>query len=160
MDVIVALPVAVLVLGMRQDHPNDWYLTTPRSCGEVTVRAVASPVTGDDLVESGDGRVVGRHDGDPDGQPPAMHELFMELADLPAVRRTADEKQVGVDTRISLLQAQTIGTKPGTPGDINTDSGLEQRVPHGLHAQHVARGGFAIEKRRPTRHEYAHQLAA
>jgi hypothetical protein len=146
MDVAVALPVAVLVLGMRQDHSDHGYLTTARGCGKVAVRADAIPVAGDDLVESGDGWVVGHDDGDSDGQPPAVCEPFMELADLPTVRGTADEQQVRVGIRVSVFQAQAIGTQSGTPGDIDTESGFEQRVPHGLHAQHIACGGLAVKK--------------
>lgn len=145
MNGVVALPLAVLVLRMRQHHPDHRYLGTARGCGEVTMRD-AVPITGEDLVESGDSRIVGFHDGDSDGQPPAVHEALMELPDLATVCGTADEQQVGISIRVSLLQAQAVRTQSGTPGDVNTQPGCEQRVPHCFHAQHVAGGGFAIEK--------------
>jgi hypothetical protein len=77
MDVVVALPVPILVLGMGEHHSDYRYLRTAWSGSEVTMRASTTAVSREDLVESGDGRVVGYHNRHSDGQSPAVRKAFM-----------------------------------------------------------------------------------
>jgi hypothetical protein len=76
-DVVVALSVPILVLGMSEHHSDYWYLRTAWSGSEVTIRAGTTTISRKDLVESGDGRVVGHHNRYSDGQSPALRKAFM-----------------------------------------------------------------------------------
>jgi hypothetical protein len=77
MDVVVALPVPVLGLGMREYHSDHRYLRTVRAGRQITVRSDACRVSRNDLMESGDGRIIGHHNRDSYGDPPAAREALV-----------------------------------------------------------------------------------
>jgi hypothetical protein len=77
MDVVVALLVPVLVLGMREYHADHWYQRTAWASRQVTLRTDTCPIARDDLMESGDGRIVGHHNRDSYGDPAAVCEAFV-----------------------------------------------------------------------------------
>ena len=77
MDVIVALLVPVLVLGMREHHPDHRHLRAARAGRKVPARAGTPAVSGDDFMESCDGRIMWRHNRDTHGQPAAVRESIM-----------------------------------------------------------------------------------
>jgi hypothetical protein len=77
MDVVVALSIPIFVLGMGQHYSDYRYLRTAWSGGEITLRVGTTAISREDVVESGNGGVVGYHNRHPDGQSPALRKAFM-----------------------------------------------------------------------------------
>ena len=138
--------LTIFGLAGGQHHTDDRHPVGARRGREIPASLPGQGVAGEYRIESGDRRIRRIKHGDADRDPATSAKAGMQRSYLLTMRRSAGEHHMRVMLGIGVVQAETVRPEYLAPRHVTTHPCTNQCPVNLVHAQHIARGCFTVQK--------------